>query len=72
MIIEITVIRTEDSSGKTIGNSNKKTTAETIQQEQQRYYLKRDQNYLIVEHDACSKVLGLRAHRRCKLTLLPP
>jgi hypothetical protein len=35
MIIETTVQRTEGSSGKTIGNSNQKSTAETIQQQQQ-------------------------------------
>jgi len=42
MITETTVIRTEDSSEKTNGNSNKKTATETIRQEQ-RYYFKRDQ-----------------------------
>lgn len=72
MITETTVIRTEDSSGKTIGNSNKKKTAETIRQEKQRYYLKTDQNYLVIEHDACSKFLGLRAHRHFKFKLRPP
>jgi hypothetical protein len=70
MITETTVIRTEDSSGKAIGNSNKKT-AETIRQEKQRYYLKTDQNYLVIEHDACSKFLGLRAHCHFKFKLRP-
>jgi hypothetical protein len=73
LIIEPTVTGTEDSSGKTICNSNKKkATAETIQQEQQPFYLKTDQNYLLVEHVACSKVLGVRAHRHCEFTLRAP
>jgi len=50
----------------------KKIAAETTRQEHQRHYLKTDQNYLVVEHDACSKFLGLRAHSHFKITLGPP
>jgi hypothetical protein len=54
MITETTVMRKEDSSRKNIGNNKnkKKIAAETTRQEHQRHYLKTDQNYLVVEHDA--------------------
>ena len=69
MILEITVKRIEDSSGKTIGNSNKKTTQKQYNKNNDDTTSKQIETTLLLNTMLLPKFSAWLAYRHCKFRL---